>query len=451
MTTEPAPGNPDEVARQYAVLRGEDILLAAQIVTRGFASQEDVTMALEEQERVFQAERVLPARVGEVLVEAELITPEQLAQLHQPPAPASRDAWLVVESGDGFGRPFAVGPRASIGRRASHEIPLRDAQASRDHALIEFDARAAVHVIRDSGSRNGTQVNHAPIHGPVALRNGDVVRIGVTMLRYVSISSGSPIPEGETQAIATAPPPPPPPPPTEDLEGEVAAAPVAEAPPPPPPPPPPEEEEVLEGEVAEAAVAEAPPPLPPPEEEEVLEGEVVRGETVSQFMDALPERPARAEEVAAAKGASPEADETAFEDLPTPPPAKAVAAPPPPLPPGDPEETEHDELAPPRPAPPPKPRAAPETADDAEAIEAARRTGRPVSDFQKTLLDNPVVPMMTRHKPAPPKPPPAAAPPPPPAAVAPPPVKVKLSFDNQDKPSLLDRAARLKRNRRFRR
>lgn len=443
MTNLPPPDDPRELARRYADLRGEDALLAALIVTKGFASQEDVTMALEEQERVFQAEGVLPARIGEVLIEAELITPEQLAQLQRSPGERPTAAWLVLETADGFGRPFPLGPRAEIGRLSTREIPLRDAQVSRSHALIRFDAPTGTHVISDSGSRNGTQVNHSAVQGPVSLQSGDVVRIGGTMLRYVSIASEPSIPEGETQVIAhVAPPPPPPPPPEEDvLEGDVVSTETATDSQPPPP-----QEELLEGEIVEAEVVGAPPPPAPPEQDDVLDGEVVHAEAVSQLMRDLPENALVEEQVFEGEVVAPEIsepEETSFESAPTPPPMKIAAPAPPPPPHGAPDETEHDDFIP---APPPRPRLSPDSVDDAEAAEAARRTGRPVSDFQRTLLDNPVVPATTRHKP-----PPAAAPPPAPPASAPPPMKVKLSFDQQEKPSLLDRAARLRRNRRFRR
>jgi hypothetical protein len=63
-----------------------------------------------------------------------------------------------------------------IGRSLDCHLTLEDPLVSRRHARILVDEAGAR--IEDMGSRNGVRVNGAVIHEPVALRNGDRVRIG---------------------------------------------------------------------------------------------------------------------------------------------------------------------------------------------------------------------------------------------------------------------------------
>jgi hypothetical protein len=63
-----------------------------------------------------------------------------------------------------------------IGRSLDCHLTLEDPLVSRRHARIVVDETGAR--IEDMGSRNGVRVNGAVIHEPVALRNGDRVRIG---------------------------------------------------------------------------------------------------------------------------------------------------------------------------------------------------------------------------------------------------------------------------------
>jgi hypothetical protein len=63
-----------------------------------------------------------------------------------------------------------------IGRSLDCHLTLEDPLVSRRHARIFVDETGAR--IEDMGSRNGVRVNGAVIREPVALRNGDRVRIG---------------------------------------------------------------------------------------------------------------------------------------------------------------------------------------------------------------------------------------------------------------------------------
>jgi hypothetical protein len=63
-----------------------------------------------------------------------------------------------------------------IGRSLDCHLTLEDPLVSRRHARIVVDESGAR--IEDMGSRNGVRVNGAVIREPLALRNGDRVRIG---------------------------------------------------------------------------------------------------------------------------------------------------------------------------------------------------------------------------------------------------------------------------------
>ncbi len=74
--------------------------------------------------------------------------------------------------------------RLSIGRGAGNEVALAwDTEVSRLHAEIE--STAGEWTISDDGlSRNGTYVNGTRISGRVRLRDGDVLRVGTTVLAF---------------------------------------------------------------------------------------------------------------------------------------------------------------------------------------------------------------------------------------------------------------------------
>lgn len=92
---------------------------------------------------------------------------------------------LVLRDGDGAQRlvPLA-GERLSLGRGESSDVALSwDAEVSRLHA--ELECLAGEWTIVDDGlSRNGTYVNGQRISGRTRLRDGDVIRLGRTVIGY---------------------------------------------------------------------------------------------------------------------------------------------------------------------------------------------------------------------------------------------------------------------------
>ena len=70
-----------------------------------------------------------------------------------------------------------------VGRDSSNDIVLEDDQASSRHMKIVYEEKAFS--VEDLGSRNGTYVNGEHIAGPRVLANGDLIKIGKTIFRFV--------------------------------------------------------------------------------------------------------------------------------------------------------------------------------------------------------------------------------------------------------------------------
>jgi class 3 adenylate cyclase len=76
-----------------------------------------------------------------------------------------------------------------IGRLVTSDIVITDSAASRRHAEIYYDSMSEVVSINDLKSSNGTYVNRQKITGFYRLQNGDVIRIGQTVMHLTNISA----------------------------------------------------------------------------------------------------------------------------------------------------------------------------------------------------------------------------------------------------------------------
>jgi pSer/pThr/pTyr-binding forkhead associated (FHA) protein len=114
--------------------------------------------------------------------ESFILAPSQLAAEHQAPSGGR----LVVEESKVVkkGKSFPTGAvPLTIGRADDNDVVLSgDEFASGHHARIESQ-RDGVWVL-DLGSTNGTFVNGARLDGRRLLREGDLVQIGDTELRF---------------------------------------------------------------------------------------------------------------------------------------------------------------------------------------------------------------------------------------------------------------------------
>jgi two-component system cell cycle response regulator len=119
--------------------------------------------------------------------------------IERPPDSAiNSKACLVLIYGGELGKRFTLEPPAGIsiagstpmrtlnvGRSSGCEIQLDEESVSRKHAsfLVHLDGRV---VARDHGSTNGTYVNDRAIKGDFDLRDGDLVKIGRTIFKYLT-------------------------------------------------------------------------------------------------------------------------------------------------------------------------------------------------------------------------------------------------------------------------
>ena len=102
-------------------------------------------------------------------------------------ASSSRDACLVVINGVDLGKKYPLSQDSTVvGRSSKVDIQIDEDSISRNHAVIENDGQEIF--IRDLKSTNGTYVNDRQI-GERSLRDGDQVKIGRTIFKFLSGSN----------------------------------------------------------------------------------------------------------------------------------------------------------------------------------------------------------------------------------------------------------------------
>lgn len=102
-----------------------------------------------------------------------------------PKKTAGTDACLIVIYGDDMGRRVPLTAATTvIGRSSKCDVQVDQESVSRNHAKIVFDRKR--HAVSDMGSTNGTYVNDELTEGEVHLRDGDQVKIGRTIFKFIS-------------------------------------------------------------------------------------------------------------------------------------------------------------------------------------------------------------------------------------------------------------------------
>jgi hypothetical protein len=98
-----------------------------------------------------------------------------------------KEAWLTVLDGYRPGRQLILSKDTTVLGRAEHlALPFlghADSELEPEHARITRQANGG-YLIEDNRTRIGTLVNSQPIHGPVALRDGDLVKLGTNIVRF---------------------------------------------------------------------------------------------------------------------------------------------------------------------------------------------------------------------------------------------------------------------------
>lgn len=99
------------------------------------------------------------------------------------PLPDTAPVAELVGQGEMAGRRFTLQrPVTLIGRAEDCDVQVPDPLASRHHAEVRREPWR--YLLRDLGSRNGTQVNGQPISTPHQLQHGDIVQVAATPFRF---------------------------------------------------------------------------------------------------------------------------------------------------------------------------------------------------------------------------------------------------------------------------
>jgi len=86
----------------------------------------------------------------------------------------------IVEPARDRGRAFEVVQEVTVGRASGCGVALQDSTVSHLHARVF--ARDGRMWVEDLGSTNGTWLNRRRVSGPVALRRGDRLQVGTTVM-----------------------------------------------------------------------------------------------------------------------------------------------------------------------------------------------------------------------------------------------------------------------------
>jgi pSer/pThr/pTyr-binding forkhead associated (FHA) protein len=102
------------------------------------------------------------------------------------PVPAGRNRrkgaghLVIVAPSDQKGRSFDLNGELTVGRAAGCQVALEDNYVSQLHARV-FTRDGTVWV-EDLGSTNGTYLNDQRVSSPLAVRRGDQLKVGSTVL-----------------------------------------------------------------------------------------------------------------------------------------------------------------------------------------------------------------------------------------------------------------------------
>jgi len=127
------------------------------------------------------------------VLETQLDSKLARPRLKEGLVPQDTGIWFSIEEGPDAGRRETLSPGGvyTIGREGA-DIPLQDVKVSRKHAEIGLYGPGA-YVLRDLASTNGTLLNGKPVGDRARLDNGDVVRVGDTMIRIDIVEGSVPI------------------------------------------------------------------------------------------------------------------------------------------------------------------------------------------------------------------------------------------------------------------
>ncbi|MDQ4070761.1 MAG: FHA domain-containing protein [Actinomycetota bacterium] len=86
----------------------------------------------------------------------------------------------VIEPADHKGRTYELADELTVGRAGGCQITLDDTYVSQLHARVF--RRDGQFYVEDLGSTNGTYLNRKKVTAPIAIRKGDRLQIGKTVM-----------------------------------------------------------------------------------------------------------------------------------------------------------------------------------------------------------------------------------------------------------------------------
>ncbi|MCA9297743.1 MAG: GGDEF domain-containing protein, partial [Phycisphaerales bacterium] len=113
----------------------------------------------------------------------------------------SRESALIVIAGREIGKRYPLPPGEYVmGRSTEAGVTIDDPSISRKHARLLISQDGCI--IEDLGSSNGTELNDAKID-VVPLRDGDIVRVGNTVLKFLGVGTAENAYHDEIYRITT--------------------------------------------------------------------------------------------------------------------------------------------------------------------------------------------------------------------------------------------------------
>ncbi|NLK00586.1 MAG: FHA domain-containing protein, partial [Clostridia bacterium] len=81
------------------------------------------------------------------------------------------------------GQTFLLGARTTLGRSDENHVVIQDPYSSQKHAAVFI--RNGQYWVQDLGSKNGTFLNEVPLKKPTVLADGDQLRIGGIIFKFI--------------------------------------------------------------------------------------------------------------------------------------------------------------------------------------------------------------------------------------------------------------------------
>jgi pSer/pThr/pTyr-binding forkhead associated (FHA) protein len=112
-------------------------------------------------------------------------------------------AELIIQSGKLKGKRLALPAKEMVvGRDDDCDLRIASSLVSRKHCILKNMPEGIL--VTDLSSQNGTHVNDVPISEPTLLREGDMLRIGATLLEVPSVSKPKSTPGSSNPLISEA-------------------------------------------------------------------------------------------------------------------------------------------------------------------------------------------------------------------------------------------------------